>query len=424
MRSVALRSVALVALLTALLQTAGATWLVSDYASPNFADGIARELVTRGDYAVDVWYPILEGPPPAKSWRLRAFQLPAEPLYLAAGFRFLPAGAHPYLHVPVTTALVTAIAFVAFLVGGRRCALAAGLVANAYPFIVKHGAVWDDAFLGAALLWTVVGLVMAEYWQRTSSIPVWVRHVFVAALAAGAALARLEEQWLLAILALLPFAVRSLRPFRPGAVAAGAGLVAGLGMWTIRNWIVLGAVLIGTTHDGQAWWQSNHAQAREAILGDGVTMSRLLTRVPPNLDELQINAYMRAKGFDYLRSQPIDAAKTAALKIAVSLSGLDLGQPITTARNVIAGLSNLVLLVMALIGIRRHSRQAWTWPASRLLLIWGIAMALLTISLLATGPVGARYRITATGLLFIAAGAALTKRLDPAEPNARLARRT
>jgi len=413
-----------VALLTALLQTAGATWLVSDPASPNVADGIARELVTRGDYAVDVWYPTLEGPTPAKSWRLRAFQLPAEPLYLAAGFRVLPAGAHPYLHVPVTVAFVAAVALIAFLLGGRRCALAVGLVANAYPFIVKHGAVWDDAFLGAALLWTVAGAVMAEYWQRPSSIPVWVRHGVVAVLAAGAALARLEEQWLLAILALVPFAIQSLRAFRPGAVAAGAGLVAGLAMWTIRNWVVLGAVLIGTTHDGQAWWQSNHAEAREAILADGVTMSRLLTRVPPDFDELQINAYMRAKGFEYLRRQPIDAAKTAALKIAVSLSGLDLGQPITTARNVVAGLSNLALFALAVLGIRRHGREAWTRPASRLLLVFGIAMALLTIGLLATGPVGARYRVTVTGLAFILAGAAVTKRLDPAESSARLARRT
>lgn len=408
-----MRSVAQVALLTALLQIAAATWIVSDYASPNVADGIARNLTEHGEYAYDIWYPTLDGPAPALSWHVRAFQLPSEPLYLAAAFRFLPARAHPYLHVPVTTALVAAIAFIAFLVGGRRCAWAAGLVATTFPFVVKHGAVWDDAFLGAALVWVIVGAVMAEYWRPPSAWPVWLRHLLVAIAAAFAALARLEEQWLLAVIALLPFVVRPLRGFRPGALAAGAGLLAGVGAWGIRNALVLGVFLIGTTHDGQAWWQSNHEGAREAILADGVTMSRLLTRVPVNLDELQINEYMRAKGLAYLRNEPLDAAKTAALKIGVSLSGLDLGQPVTSPRNVMAGLSNVLLCVLAGAGIWRH-RHAWsTWPASRLVWLFGIALGVLTIGLLATGPVGARYRITATGLLFVAAGAALTARLDP-----------
>jgi len=91
---------------------------------------------------------------------------------------------------------------------------------------------------------------------------------------------------------------------------------------------------------------------------------------------------------------------------------------------VVAGLSNLALFPLAVLGIRRHGREAWTRPASRLLLAFGIAMALLTIGLLAAGPVGTRYRITVTGLAFILAGAALTKRLDPAESSARLVRQT
>src|SRR5437016_13166250 len=83
-------------------EMSSATWLVRDFETPNASTRIARHLVETGEY----------GTPGAMS--LRAFQLPGEPFYLAAGLRILPVPQQRYLHLPIALLLVVSIAAAGF----------------------------------------------------------------------------------------------------------------------------------------------------------------------------------------------------------------------------------------------------------------------------------------------------------------------
>src|SRR6185503_19533602 len=99
--------VPLVAALCLAVQLISATVLVRDFHSPNAATMIATSVAERGAFAVHAW-PRTARTPAGDEEPLRAYQLPAEPLFLAAGFRLLPGALTPYLHVPVAVLFVAA----------------------------------------------------------------------------------------------------------------------------------------------------------------------------------------------------------------------------------------------------------------------------------------------------------------------------
>ena len=150
-----------VALLCGALQTVSATWLVHDLHAPNASTDIARNLVATGRYEGGRPERLWSEPVPAGKGPLRMFHLPAGVLYQAAALAWLPESRLHLAHVPVTALLVVAVAGCAGLVLGRGVCLLTGVVGSVQPFVVLHGPVWDDTFLGAALDWSLVLLLMA-----------------------------------------------------------------------------------------------------------------------------------------------------------------------------------------------------------------------------------------------------------------------
>ena len=144
------------ALITQLLSAA---FLVRDFTSPNAASVIATSIVERGEFAARAWPRVARAPDGGEA-PLRAYHLPAEPVLLAMAHRLLPAALTPYIHVPITTLFVFAVASLGWLSGGRRVGFLAGIFAALDPFVLAHGPVWDDAFLAAAMEWTVFALLL------------------------------------------------------------------------------------------------------------------------------------------------------------------------------------------------------------------------------------------------------------------------
>ena len=86
---------------------------------------------------------------------------------------------------------MTAVAAVGVWVGGQVVGLLTGALATFDPFVLVHGPVWDDAFLGAALEWTIFavlvrGLASAGQSRLNSSQTMGVASLIAAAAATAA----------------------------------------------------------------------------------------------------------------------------------------------------------------------------------------------------------------------------------------------
>lgn len=398
-----------------LLQVAVATAVPRRTDGPNASTVLAERLVQHGEYSVPAWTTGNPGEPHTSDQPLRAYLLPAEPLYLAAAFAVLPEAVYPYLHAPITAALITAVAAVGLALGGWRLALVVAMLAACDPFVLVHGSIWDDTFLAASLEWAVLGglswcLVSA---RRSGQPPGMTTLIALGAAAALAGLTRMPSQLILVTIGLGAASHPRLRSIRRAGVAVAAGVVIGVGAWGARNYVVLGHVFFGTSHDGITFLESNSALARASILDTGTAegyavraMSREYEAVR-GLDELAANARFTAAGWDAIRSRPVDSLLTGLLKVWVSLTGIDYGQPTWSARNVVAGLWNLALLGLAIAGLRRAVAQRGEPDVVTFgLLVLG-AIVLVTTATLLAGPVGLRYRMSLAGALWLSAGVTL-----------------
>ena len=395
-------------------QLVSATYFVSNPTSPNAAAVLASSIVERGEFAVRAWPRTAKTPSGAEE-PLRAYHLPAEPLYLAAGFRFLPPTLSRYLHVPVTVLFVTAVAAVGVWVGGRVVGLLAGALATFDPFVVAHGPVWDDAFLGAALEWTIVAVLvrgLASADQSRLNLSQMGVASLIAAAAATAALTRSSSQVVIGLLATVVIAVRTFRPIRTYAWAAIAGLALALAVWGARNQAVLGEFFVGSSHDGITLFESNYATARPSILRTGIAESYELEDLGPHfhavasMTELDANRYFTRQAVAHAAAQPADVLATAGLKLFASLTGVNLGQQVATRRNLVALISNVGLLLAGVLGWRWLSRDRARGEVVLLCYVGAIVAIATCLGLLA-GPVGLRYRISAAPLLYLGAAVAM-----------------
>jgi hypothetical protein len=408
-----------VALACMALQIASATLLTRDLETPNASTEIARSLVEHGRYGIAAWHR-LRGPdavvPPEP---LKAFQLPGEPLYLALGFRSLPEAAWRYLHVPITIAFVTAVAAVGLLVGGRSIALATGLLASADPFIVVHGPVWDDAFLGAAAEWTVLACFLSVLARAQHGAPDVARRrmlffCLLAAAAACGASARAQSQIVMAIMALAAILSSRFKGARRLAWAVLLGIAIAVGGWGARNVVAVETFFVGTSHDGLTLFESNYAHAQASILQTGTAEGFSQTHLGEEfarvagLSELEADRQFRRDAWTYIASHPLEVGTTALLKLAVSLTGVHFGQPLLSPRNIAAVGSNLWLLAVAPYGLWLLWRRSNGGDVDRFMIVGCAAMCATTVGLLLLGPVGLRYRMDVAGLLYIGTGAALT----------------
>jgi hypothetical protein len=299
---------------------------------------------------------------------------------------------------------VAAVTVVAFAVFGARTAAAAGAIASLDPFIVHHGPVWDDAMLVAALEWSIVAIVTAQLAGMRSG-RAWIAATGV--MAAYAALTRLQPQLELVLIGAALVAVPAWRSARGYGIATLVGVGVAIGAWGVRNLLVLGTFFIGTSHDGQTLWQHNHLRARESILQTGIAQTLAPTERALSGSEIEIDRAFRRDAIDYLRQHPADAAMTASLKMTTSILGIDFGSRISL-RNVIAVSVNIALIGLAVAGARVWRRRFGASPVARCVACCGAIIGGLTLAMLAIGPVGIRYRIGATGFLYLLAALALT----------------
>jgi len=390
-RALPLRVLAFVAVACGVIQIGSAACVVRDFETPNASAAIGRSLALGHGYRY-----------PANG--ALAYHLPGEPLYLAAAFRVLPERAWRYIHVPVTLLLVTSIAAAGLAVGGPPLAMAAGLVASVDPFVVAHGPVWDDLFLGVALDWTIFALLLRAATmppRRSAAAVVWLA---VFSCAGAAALTRLESLLVLGGVAASVSIAPRLRPFRRLAFAMVAGMTLALGAWGARNAGAVGHFLVGSTHDGKTLEESTGPLTRRVILTDGRAGGSSDTIVA-GTDEVERDRQFARDAWRYVSTHPIEFVETAALKVAVSAIGLDLGQPARSARNVAALVSSMVLLVIGVYGLRSLGHSGAVPGRDLLAAIVG-ATALATLSTLMLGPVGMRYRLGLSACLYLGGGAA------------------
>jgi hypothetical protein len=386
-------AISAVAAVCVVSQLLSATFLVERFETPNGSTELAQNLARTGRYEIDV-----QGVSP---WR--AFHLPGETLYLALGFSRFPPSLHRYLHVPIVVAFVIALALVAGRIGGPRLALATGLVAALDPFVIGHGPVWDDTFLAGAAEWSVLALLV--YQPRGV-----LAFVSVTILAGYAAITRTESQWAMAALGLCLIAIPALRKLRRLGVSVILGVVTAVSLWGIRNALVLGVFFVGSSHDGQTLHQSNYSLAREAIVQTGVAQSYAPIRTPVGVtSELDSDRYYRREAWSYLTSRPVDAAKTSALKVIVSLTGHDFSEGPWSARNLSLVGVNVAIFVLAVPGGIRLKNALRSQGLEPLAIAVFVLLSCGTLIMLLLGPVGLRYRITLAGLLYVCAAAELLR---------------
>jgi hypothetical protein len=363
-------------------------WLVGSYVEPNAAPFLGRVLAAYGKLELLDWTR-LKGQTQPQDPPLRAFELPGEPIWVAAGTR--AGNLFDYWNVPVAALLIVSVAAVALALGGPTWALIAGGIAALDPVTLLHASNRDDVVLGSALVWAVFAMI-ALRWRGIGYVPLF--------LAAGAAaITRMEA--VLLIVPLLAFA-----PIRRSAIIAVAGVVVALGAWGLRNRLVLHHFMVGSTHDGITLWESNGPFALQSLsLGQVDIVSMDVTAMAPifahtqHLDEIGADAYFRQQAVHYMTSHPLDLARTSIAKIAVSLASVHPNMPLTAPRNLAAMLDNALLLALAALGLTQVKR--WRWPL--------ILLCLVTLVMLAIGPAGMRYWLTLRGALWVLAAATVMR---------------
>jgi hypothetical protein len=396
------------------IQLVAASLVVTSFDSPNSSTLIAENLAKHGTYACGPCTVRLHGTDRSGE-PLRMFHLPGESLYLAACFRYLPSGLLHYAHAPFTALLVLAASYVALKLAGKLLAVVAGLLATLEPFVILHGSVWDDTFLGASLDWAVFALLVMALESGGRTDAGWkraLRVTMIAVLAGYASITRSSSQFTLLAVGFTILFLRSLRSIRLEALAATAGVILALATWGYRNYTVFGQFAAGSSHDGISFWESVYPSAREALLTHGQTEGLNNQRMQEDfartssLGELETNRYFFRRAVRYLVAEPADVVWTALVKIAVGSVGLRTAEPYTSARNVVGLLSNSVLLVLAAFGaaVQRFRvgppRVLWRCIAGSNLLVY--------IGFSVFGPIGLRYRMSLEPVLWIYAASCLT----------------
>ena len=402
-----------IAVLASLVQIVSATFLVKSFDTPNASVSIAYNVASTGEF----W-----GGNPERLWgryahgeRLRMFNLPGEPLLLAAAFRALPASALRYLHVPFTALLIVCATWMAGRLGGKSLAWATGLVAMFNPFTVLHGPTWDDIFAASALTWAAIYLVWLHV-KRSRPGCNWATVALLAGLGAAAALLRAEAQAVLGVLGLTTLALPKLRSARVQGLALIVGVAVALVGWGLRNKVVSDRFFTGSTHDGITLWESVYPSASESILRRGGAEWLDLERMGSDYDktkdmsELEANRYFTHRALAYISSHPLALARLAGVKLVVDALGVDFARPLHSMRNLVGIAFNGALIALALFSLAGQ----WTIALCEEERFFIRTVAIVTLSidfgLFVVGPVGLRYGMTMYPLLWTAAAMTLLQK--------------
>jgi hypothetical protein len=396
--SLALRRPLLTVWLFALVtQAASVRWIVGSYVEPSVAPLLGRTLAATGRLELPDWSRF-KGETRWTDPPLRAFELPGEPLWIAAGAK-TGLDVWDYWNIPIAALLVVSVAAVAGVLGGPVLALAAGILAAIDPVTLLHASNRDDAVLGSALLWLVFALLALGRRDPVSRLALF-------AAAGAAAITRTEATIVIALLL-------AVRPIRREAAIAVAGAVIALGAWGARNQLVLGHFVVGSTHDGITLWESNGPFARQSLARGQVDVLSLdrsvmapMFRETQQLDEVGADAYFRREAVHYIVAHPLGVAETATEKIAISLTSIHPNLPLGAPRNLAGMLDNVLLFLLAGFGLARLARSTTPAraPAAAAAATGVLAIVcVVTLAMLAIGPAGMRYWLTLRGALWILA---------------------
>jgi hypothetical protein len=404
-----------VGLLALALQTISAAQQPGRLDSPNASSTIAVRLAQTGEFAGGSWTRLRGERGVLPDEPMRAFHLPGHPLFLAGALRVLPAPAMTYLHVPVTAALIAVIALLATLIGGARCGVIAGLIACLHPFMLAHGPVHDDIFLGTALdLWLLASCALwLERPPRGAARVGWL--ALIGLCAAWSCLVRSQSQALIVVLSTLPWLIAAFRPLRAALLVALACAVLAVGAWGARNQSALGSFFIGSTHDGITLWESNYPHAWEAVrkgqveaLNEKYMQSDFAANATAS--ELEANRYFAGRAKEHILAHPVDTVVLGVQKVLVTLLGLAPQLPWLHRSNVFRALGSLLPLLIALYALRFVKPRELS-AAQRFIAIAATIVVLGTLAMGIIGPIGVRYRFPAEWLTWIGVAFAIDRAL-------------
>ena len=393
-------------LICGVIQVFSATFIRSEFATPNASSRIARYMLSTGTYGLNAWHRLKGSDDPSlSSGPLRMFQLPVEPLYQYVSLRTLPAPLQRYSHIPFVLMFVLGGFLVADTVLGRTRALVAALIVALHPFIIVHGPVWDDTTIGAACEWCCLALLLVATPVRGRSLA---RCSLLFGLAAVAALARAQSQVFLGTVGLLIMAVPRLRIRWREGLALVTGIALAVASWGLRNYYVSGTFLTGTTHDGIGLYESNYPHEHEALLRTGQTeglntlyMQGDFSRTAA-LNEADANRYFISRGVDAILHRPHGIwFRDSVFKLIASLLGFHPELRFGAAHNLFQVVPNTLLLVASFFGALCLGRSHRRVPATFIVAL--AVMTALTLAILLIGPVGFRYQMSMLGIYAITA---------------------
>jgi hypothetical protein len=167
--------------------------------------------------------------------------------------------------------------------------------------------------------------------------------------------------------------------------------------------------MFGSTHDGVTIYESNSGHASDAIArfgetgGTGLYYERSTFAARTKADEVDANRAFLLDAIAYGAAHPAATVGTSLFKLAVSLSGIDLGQPIGRVRNLAALARCALLLGLGALGLWRWQRRSIAAGETPFGLVLA-ATSVATCAVLLAGPVGERYWLAAAGFLYLGVG--------------------
>ena len=402
-----------VLLVAAVLQSISAARLGRDLDSPNASSMTARYMLATGEYGVMLWDRLV-GEEAAQQHKepLRMFQLPAEPLFDYAVFRWVPSALQPFAHIPFALLLIAAVMAVGTRLGGWRAGMLAGGIMTVHPWMVYHAPVRDDLMIASSCEWASIALLLSMFSSNSSNLRRWAGCVALFALAGAASMARLQSQVILVMAALVSFLPR-FRPCRKGGVAVMAGIAVALFGWGLRNDRLSGHWVLGSSHDGFVLYESNYEHAKESILVTGQTdgldahYMRDDYRAAQGLNEVEIDRYYRKRGVDEILHRPhLELLSEWCYKAVHSLLGIKTQWPLLSARNLVMLVPTSLLYLGSFAGLLAIARRPRR-PDEAAGCLFLSALALVSLGMLFIGPMAFRYQISIVGICAVLTSAAL-----------------
>jgi 4-amino-4-deoxy-L-arabinose transferase-like glycosyltransferase len=369
-------------------------------------DVFARTLVASGTYG------FVPNIPSAYTQPLYGWFL--APVYWVAGRSWVSVGI-AHLLVAILTAVLV------YELGRRlvsqRAALAAAVVTTLHPYLVWHDVHMNREILDQAL---AVGLVLATLVAADRGT------VLLGAIAGTVAGVAILGNVRLLLVPLVLAAFVGLRSSALPALVLVAVSAVVVAPWVVRNELSVGCAALTT--DSRALWKANNEHTLETLRNGGwIDDVPRIPGTPPTpqeawgfyeatgrlqpVDECEQMRFYRERALEFMREQPGEKAKLAALaaqmywqpRVTKTEGRAGSGSWLDDARDWIEPAYVLALLALAALGLRRVPRH-----------YLALAAALLAYNTLAAMVFAGetRYRVPWDFLLAIPAGAALVALLD------------